>query len=44
MDSLDKIDYYRQCIQAILLDFCRVAPANGEIEVQPIFDLATNTL
>ena len=35
---MDKLDHYRQCIKTILLEFSRVAPANGDIEVQPIFD------
>jgi XisI protein len=36
---MDRLEYYRQCIQKILLEQSQVKPINGEIEVQTIFDL-----
>lgn len=35
---MDRVNEYRQCIQAMLSEYSQVKPLNGEIEVQTIFD------
>lgn len=35
---MDKLAFYRQCVQEILTDYAKSKPINGEIEVQKIFD------
>ncbi len=35
---MDKLVFYRQCIQELLTEYSNVTPINGEIEVQTIFD------
>ena len=35
---MDKLEFYRQCIQKILTEYSKSPPVNGEIEVQTIFD------
>ena len=39
---MDKIEFYRQCIQKILTEYSKHPPVNGEIEVQTIFDTKNN--
>ncbi|NWF57874.1 MAG: XisI protein [Fischerella sp.] len=35
---MDKLAFYRQCIQKLLTEYSKSTPINGEIEVQTIFD------
>lgn len=37
---MDKLDYYRRCIQTLLRDYAATPIANGDIESQTVFDLA----
>lgn len=36
---MERLDYYRQCIQKLLIEQGKVKPINGEIEVETIFYL-----
>ena len=36
---MDKLEYYRQCIQNLLSKYVATPIANGEIESQTVFDL-----
>jgi XisI protein len=35
---MDRLDYYRQCIEKLLLEFGQDPPVNGQIEVEFVFD------
>ena len=35
---MDRLEHYRQCIQKLLIEDSKIAPINGEIEVETIFD------
>ena len=35
---MDKLEYYRQCIEKLLLESGEDPPVNGEIEVEFVFD------
>ena len=35
---MDKLDYYRQIVQQLMLKYAAYKPAHGEIEVETIFD------
>ncbi len=35
---MDKLEYYRQCIEKLLLAYGKSPPINGEIEVEVVFD------
>ncbi|BAY97281.1 XisI protein [Tolypothrix tenuis PCC 7101] len=35
---MDKLTFYRQCIQELLTEYSKVPPINEDIEVQRIFD------
>ncbi|HBE16978.1 MAG TPA: XisI protein, partial [Cyanobacteria bacterium UBA11149] len=35
---MDRLDYYRQCIENLLLESGEYPPVNGEIEVELVFD------
>lgn len=35
---MDRIEYYRQCIQKLLLEHCQGQPLKGEFKIHPIFD------
>jgi XisI protein len=37
---MERLDYYRQCIEKLLTEQSQVKPINGEIEVETIFDAA----
>lgn len=37
---MERLDYYRQCIEKLLTEESQVKPINGEIEVETIFDTA----
>ncbi|MDZ7956373.1 MAG: element excision factor XisI family protein [Aulosira sp. DedQUE10] len=39
---MDKLVFYRQCIQELLTEYSKVSPINGDIEVQKIFDTEHN--
>ena len=39
---MDKLEFYRQCIQEILTEYSKYPPVNGEIEVQTIIDTTNN--
>jgi XisI protein len=36
---MDRVNHYRQIIQHLLTEYSQVKPANGEIEVTPVFDV-----
>ncbi|HEY9878308.1 MAG TPA: XisI protein [Leptolyngbyaceae cyanobacterium] len=35
---MERLTLYRQCVQNLILNYGNIKPANGDIEVQPIFD------
>ncbi len=36
--QMDKLEYYRQSIEKLLLEYGKEPPVNGEIEVEVVFD------
>ncbi len=40
---MDKVDKYRQIIKEVLTEYSQIKPANGEIEVIPIFNSESNS-
>lgn len=41
---MDKLEFYRQCIQQLLTEYSKVAPINGDIEVQKFLILNTTII